>query len=577
MDIVANLHWVDYVVLIFVLSFTITIGVFFALKGDRQRSTEEYFTGNRNLGFLSTVMSISVSFFSGMAMIGIPSEVYLYGGQYILHSFSQIIGVGFAAVFIVPIMYPLKLVSVNRYLEIRFNTPVFKLIGTGLNLVFAVFYIAVCTYTPAVVISLFTGWAMWTIIIVSSLVAIFFTTIGGIKAVIWSDVFLFICMFSAVGFIIFQATNQVGGIEVMRKVIQKGERSNVFDFRIDPTIRQSFWAIIVGTPIQRFCNYGFYQSSVQRYTNLDSLWKAQCAICLASFANALLGALLVVAGLTIYGYYAHFGCDPIRSGLINGPNQLVAYFVMDTLNFPGIQGAFIASILAGSLTSVSSVLNSVAANTWDDFLRHLLPDISTHRAMIICKLLVVAYGTVSICICFLLSSAGGTLTQLSRSLVSLFLTPTVGMFMIGMFCPWINNIGLVGGTVSGFVLILFISLGQYITSVHSRTILPTITSNCSDIYLNYTNASATINGTTLIENSEAISKNVFEWLYSISYNYYPLVVLSTSVVVGSLTSVCTGLVKWKNINDNYLGVCFNGKHTNTEAESELMMQSHKNL
>ena len=356
MDIAANLHWVDYAVLIFVMCFTLTIGIFFAFRGARQRSTSEYFTGNRNLGFTSTVMSISVSFFSGIAMIGIPSEVYLYSGQFLWISFSQIIGAGFAAVFIVPIMYPLKLVSVNRYLENRFSTPVFKLTGTALNVIFSVFYVAICTYTSAVVISLFTGWAIWKIIIVSSLVAILSTTIGGIKAVIWSDVFLFICMFSAVSFIILQATSQVGGIEIMWNLIQSGDRFHVFDFRVDPTVRQSFWALIVGSSLVHFCNYGFYQPSVQRYTNLDSLRKAQSALCLAAFANAVLVLLLVTAGLTIFGYYAHFGCDPIRSGLINGPNQLVAFFVMDTLKFPGMQGIFISSILAGSLTSVSSIL-----------------------------------------------------------------------------------------------------------------------------------------------------------------------------------------------------------------------------
>ena len=97
------------------------------------------------------------------------------------------------------------------------------------------------------------------------------------------------------------------------------------------------------------------------------------------------------------------------------------------------------------------------------------------------------------------------------------------------------------------------------------------------MYVNYTNAPGTYNETTLIENSEAVTKNVFEFIYSISYHYYPLVALITSIIVGSLTSICTGLAKLTDTNDSYVGVCFKRKKINAEVESEVMLQSYKSV
>ena len=172
MDIARHLHWLDYIVLGLVLFLTVGIGVYFAITGNRQRTTSEYFTGNRKLGFTSTILSISVTFLSGIGMIGIPSEVYLYGGQYVLNVIAVVLGPSLAALLVLPVLYPLKLVSVNKYIEMRYKSKLFKLICTFHCIFGTMFYMAVVTYVPAVVLSVFTGWPIWIIIIVVSMVAL---------------------------------------------------------------------------------------------------------------------------------------------------------------------------------------------------------------------------------------------------------------------------------------------------------------------------------------------------------------------------------------------------------------------
>ena len=106
MDTFAHLHWIDYVILTITILLSLGIGIFYALKGGHHSPPAEYFTGNHKLGLISTALSISVSYFSGIAMIGYPAEAYLYGGQFMWGAIFEIIGICLVAVFVVPV-YPL--------------------------------------------------------------------------------------------------------------------------------------------------------------------------------------------------------------------------------------------------------------------------------------------------------------------------------------------------------------------------------------------------------------------------------------------------------------------------------------
>ena len=112
-------------------------------------------------------------------------------------------------------------------------------------------------------------------------------------------------MISGIGLIIFHTISSVGGPNNMLNAIKNGDRLNLFDFRMDPTVRFSVWSFVLGADVFYFCAYGFRQASVQRYTWLGSLRKAQAAIMLSGLTYAVLITLLVTMGLTIYGYYAH--------------------------------------------------------------------------------------------------------------------------------------------------------------------------------------------------------------------------------------------------------------------------------
>ena len=114
MAFVGTLEWPDYVVLAVFLAISLGIGFYHSLTGGRQRTTEEFIMANRRFGFLPTTLSLFVSFMSAIGILGSTNEVYMYGIQWLVWvPIAFVLAFLFTERFIIPWLYPLKLVSIN--------------------------------------------------------------------------------------------------------------------------------------------------------------------------------------------------------------------------------------------------------------------------------------------------------------------------------------------------------------------------------------------------------------------------------------------------------------------------------
>lgn len=139
-----------------------------------------------------------------------------------------------------------------------------------------------------------------------------------------------------------------------------------FSFNPDPTVRHSWFTLILGGGITFLSLYAVNQTQVQRYLTVKNLKAAQKALWLNWPILTLLSLSTSFSGLAIYSKY--FKCDPVSAGYISSMDQLMPFYVMDTMGrIPGISGLFVAGIFSASLSSVSASVNSLAAVTIEDY------------------------------------------------------------------------------------------------------------------------------------------------------------------------------------------------------------------
>ena len=135
-------------------------------------------------------------------------------------------------------------------------------------------------YGPATILSYLTDLDEKIAIGFIGFIGTLYTTIGGLRAVIWTDFFQALVMFISLFLIIIKGVIDIGGLQNLWTINSKGGRLNLFDFNPDPFIRQSFWSLFIGNTIYFSQAYCFDQQMIQRFRASKSKKLAQQALLL---------------------------------------------------------------------------------------------------------------------------------------------------------------------------------------------------------------------------------------------------------------------------------------------------------
>lgn len=212
--------FLDYFFFILVLIVSIVIGLCYARK---QKVFDEYLFGGKKLGVLPISFSLAATSVSGTSIIGQSMEVYAYGTHNWIGLVSALIRVLLAHYWFLPVFYELQLTSSFQYLEMRFDKSV-KLIASALFVLTGFTIISLTIYVPSLALQEVTGINLYVIIVTIGFICIWYTAIGGIRAVIWTDVFQCILILAASITIMFVGLNSVGGIENVIESLRRGGR-----------------------------------------------------------------------------------------------------------------------------------------------------------------------------------------------------------------------------------------------------------------------------------------------------------------------------------------------------------------
>ncbi|XP_071755325.2 solute carrier family 5 member 6a [Centroberyx gerrardi] len=529
---------VDYVIFALLLVASAGIGLFYAFSGGRQRTTQEFLLADRSMSCLPVSLSLLATFQSAVAILGAPSEVYTYGTQYWFLGCSYFLGLLIPAHVFIPVFYRLRLSSAYEYLELRFNKTV-RICGTVTFIFQMVIYMGVVLYAPALALNAVTGFDLWGAVLAMGLVCTLYTTLGGLKAVIWTDVFQTVVMFVGQLAVIIVGASQAGGIgEVWRKAVN-GSRIASLDLNPDPLERHTFWTLGVGGVFLMLALYGVNQAQVQRYLSARTEKEAVMSCYVVFPCQQIVLCLGCLMGLVMFARYGEE--SPLDKGFVKTNDQMVLYFVMDVFQgLPGLPGLFVACLFSGALSTISSAFNSLATVTLEDLIKPHFPAMTEAKATLLSKGLALAYGLVCLAMAYIASLMGSVL-QAAFSIFGMVGGPLLGLFCLGMFFPWANSIGAVVGLIAGLVMAFWIGIGSFVMRMSAS---PSLNATAPPLLGNMTTAVMT----TLVSSATTKPRPTgVEALYSLSYMWYSAHNSTTVVVVGLIVSLLTGPMKEKEL------------------------------
>ncbi|GFT15394.1 sodium-coupled monocarboxylate transporter 1 [Nephila pilipes] len=475
---IINLGILDYVMVSLMLLVSAGTGIVFRFTGNRQKTMDEYLMGEKSSPRFLVVMSISVTITSAILMVGVPAEVYRYGSQYSVVGIAVGIGMVMSSYIFLPVYFQCNVTSIYEFLEIRFGK-LTRYTVSALFILQMLLYMSSILYGPVLALSAVTNLSTKVIIVVCGFVCTFYCFLGGLKAILWTDAFQGISMFLCIIVICITGITEVGGIgEVIRRG-EVGNRIQFFNMTTDLTTRYTFWNVFFRGLSLGVGVYGTNQIEVQRALSMSSCKNAQSALRWSAIPVAALFLTCNLFGVILYSVF--YLCDPLQadSGLTKY-DQLVPYFIVSRLhNIPGLTGLCFAGIFSGSLSSISSALNSLSTVTVVDFLKPFFPNRFTEsKLVLVAKGLSLFYGTLCILLCFIISKAQSIL-QVVLILLSVVEGPTTAIFLIGVLTRKASDKCVMLGLIIGFAVSSWIGFGSLLSG-HRHPILPLESIGCSN-------------------------------------------------------------------------------------------------
>jgi len=447
---------IDWALLAVYMLALIAMSVFL---GKGQENAEDYYVGGRNLPWWAVGLSTMATQCSVVSFISIPAFVALKEGGGLLwlqYEMSVPLAMVFIMVVLIPFFRKLELVSVYEYLEMRFDKRV-RLLLSGVFLFARGLGTGVGVYTTALVLQVCTGVDLWIIILFVGVITVIYDSIGGMAAVVWSDVVQLVVLFAGIFICIAYALDIAGGwdaawaaLAAERKVgISTG--TGFFDGAKAP-----FIGYLIGGFFLYVAYYGTDQSQTQRELSAPTLDDTKKSLMMNGFGRAPLTALYLVLGIAVGAAYLQL---PELQKLVDGKfDNLVPYFVVHHLP-TGIRAILISAMLAAGMSSLDSSLNSLSASTMQDFIltRRKFTD---EEQLKLSKTVTVIWGVVITVFAFFVGNIADTVLEAVNKIGSAFNGPILATFVWGVLTKRVNTLGVFVGVALGVIGNLVMWLGD---------------------------------------------------------------------------------------------------------------------
>lgn len=422
-----NISTLDLCIIVIYLTAVTGLGI--RLSG-RQTSPRDYFLGGKNLPWWAVCLSVVATETSTLTFISIPGLAYISNLGFLQIALGYIIGRIFISFAFLPAYYRGELYTSYELLRIRFGPrmqsyasfvfQMTRLLADGVRL-----------FATAIPLSIITGWNYPVCIIIIAIFTIIYTSIGGIRSVVWMDVlqtFTYIAGAIIAGIVILNRLP--GGLSGVLQTATPAGKFHIFTLGLDKSPGEFFkmnytlFSGLIGGAFLSMASHGTDQLIVQRLLTCKNVRDSRKALITSGFLIFAQFALFLFLGIMLFVFY---------HGANMRPDEILVGFIIKELP-RGLAGLIVAAIFAAAMSTLSSSLNSLASSSmFDIFIPSWGKNITPKKQLVLSRLFTIFWGSVFIFGALLFKDKQNPVVELGLAIASFTYGGLLGTFFLGTY------------------------------------------------------------------------------------------------------------------------------------------------
>lgn len=435
-----NFGWLNWSIVGAYMGLALFMGFFL---GRKVKSAENYYLGDRNIAWWAVGLSVIATYVGALAFLGGPAWSYTEGFAVIFIHINYPIAVFVVVSVFLPFFYNSGVASIYDYLEKRFGIKS-RTLMSGIFLFGNIAYSGIMLYTTALVLQFITGIDVVAAILIIAAVAIAYTTIGGISAVIWTDVAQTFILLLGMTIVFYQLVSKLPeGFGGSLTQLKADGLTDPFNFSMDPSIVATVWTGVVAMSIYHVVVYGVNQMMVQRTLTARSIGDAKKSYLMMGYCSVIVFAFLFLIGILLNSYF--------QGREFENGNTIILEFVA-AIGVPGLMGIIAAAVVAAAMSSLDSSLNSMATVTTLDFYQQFFKkDGDSQHYLKATRFFTLAWGAIIIIPAIIFIKSDGSVLEVLSKIGSFFVGAKLSCYGLGFFSKHTTERGLLVGVAAGFL------------------------------------------------------------------------------------------------------------------------------
>lgn len=494
-----SLPLIDLAVIALYLLAMVLVGVYFSRNN---KNSQQFTKASGAIPGWAIGISIYATFLSSNTFIGVPGKAFGSNWNAFVFSISMPLAAWVAARYFVPFYRTSGEISAYTHLEHRFGAwartyAVVCFLLTQLARMGSIFF------GIALTLQALTGYSMEMIMITMGIVIIIYTVMGGMEAIVWTEVVQAVIITLGAGLILYIIlVEMTGGVPNIIEIGNVNEKFSLGSFSPDFT-QATFWVVLLYGFFINLNNFGMDQNYIQRYHTASSEKAAAKSIWLCVWLYVPSSLLFFIIGSCLFAYYqvnpemvetikqqvaverAGAGASASQLASVAASLQpsdygdkIMPHFLVTKIPV-GLVGLIVSAILSAAMSTISSGMNaSATVFSVDIYKRYFKPGINEKQTLRLLHVATVVFGLLGLGAGIAMIGVKSIL-DIWWELSGIFAAGMLGLFLLGIISKQTKNHEALIATAIGILVILWMTFSNLIpsqyaflkTSLHNNMII----------------------------------------------------------------------------------------------------------